>query len=80
MVDSCRGSLRPFAVLVAARDDVSKWSCGGTMSWPNGSRRRIFLDRSKDRGSGDIDDLTAKVGQCSLPDKSDVVENALRGS
>ena len=39
----------------------------------------LFLDRSKDRRRKEIDDLRAKVGACTAPDKFDVVENALRG-
>ena len=71
----------PSGALVAARDDVSKL----VVRWDDGLADRIaaenlFMDRSKDRRQRDIQELTAKVGQCTPPDKFDVIENALRGS
>jgi len=71
----------PSAALVAARDNVSKL----VVNWEDGLADRIaaenlFLDRSKDRRQREIQELIGKVGRCSLPDKFDVIENALRGS
>jgi len=72
--------IRPSPALVSARDAVSKL----VVRWDDGLAEKIaaenlFLDRSKDRRRKEIDDLVAKVGACSAPDKFDVVENALRG-
>jgi len=72
--------IRPSPALVSARDAVSKL----VVRWDDELAERIaaenlFLDRSKDRRRKEIDDLVAKVGACSAPDKFDVVENALRG-
>jgi hypothetical protein len=71
----------PSGALVAARDDVSQL----VVRWDDNLADRIaaenlFMDRSKERRQRDIQDLTAKVGQCAPPDKFDVIENALRGS
>ena len=76
-----RRQVVPSAALVAARDDVSRL----VIRWDDALADRIaaenlFLDRSKDRRQRDIQDLTAKVGQCVAPDTFDVVENALRGN
>jgi len=72
--------IRPSPALVSARDAVSKL----VVRWDDELAEKIaaenlFLDRSKDRRRKEIDDLVAKVGACSAPDKFDVVENALRG-
>ena len=71
----------PSAALVAARDDVSRL----VAHWEDRladsiAAENLFMDRSKDRRHKEIADLTAKVGQCTVPDKFDVVENALRGN
>jgi hypothetical protein len=39
----------------------------------------LFLDRSRDRRRKEIEDLRAKVGQCTAPGAFDAVENWLRG-
>jgi CubicO group peptidase (beta-lactamase class C family) len=80
------GGLRPRQVqpsraLVESRDAVSKL----VMQWDDAAAERIaavnlFLDRSKDRRRKEIEDLRATVGACTMPDRFDVVENALRGS
>jgi CubicO group peptidase (beta-lactamase class C family) len=72
--------IRPSPALVSARDAVSKL----VVRWDDELADKIaagnlFLDRSKDRRRKELDDLLAKVGVCSPPDKFDVVENALRG-
>jgi CubicO group peptidase (beta-lactamase class C family) len=72
--------IRPSPALVSARDAVSKL----VVRWDDELAEKIaagnlFLDRSKDRRRKELDDLLAKVGACSAPDKFDVVENALRG-
>jgi CubicO group peptidase (beta-lactamase class C family) len=71
----------PSAELIAARDDVSKLVAG----WDDRLADRIaaenlFMDRSKERRRQEMEDLAAKVGRCTLPDRFDVVENALRGN
>ena len=71
----------PSAALVAARADVSRL----VSRWDEGladhiAAENLFLDRSKERRRREIQELTAKVGQCALPDRFDRVENALRGS
>jgi hypothetical protein len=71
----------PSAALVAARDAVSKL----VVRWDDQLADRIaaenlYLDRSKDRRRKEIEELTAKVGQCAAPDRFDTVENALRGT
>jgi CubicO group peptidase (beta-lactamase class C family) len=72
--------IRPSPALLAARDDISKL----VIRWNDELAKKIaaenlFLDRSMDRRRKDIDDLVAKVGTCSMPDRFDNVENALRG-
>jgi CubicO group peptidase (beta-lactamase class C family) len=71
----------PSPALVAARDDVSRL----VIKWDDDLAERIaaenlFIDRSKDRRRKEVEELVSKTGQCSPPDKFDVVENALRGS
>jgi CubicO group peptidase (beta-lactamase class C family) len=71
----------PSPALMSARDGVSKL----VARWDDGLADRLaaenlFLDRSKDRRRKDVEDLIAKVGQCTAPDGFDTVENALRGS
>jgi hypothetical protein len=71
----------PSSALVAARDDVSAL----IGRWDDALAERLaaenlFLDLSRDRRQAEIQDLTAKVGHCSSPDRFDVVENALRGT
>jgi hypothetical protein len=39
----------------------------------------LFLDQSKERRREEIGALVAKAGTCSMPDRFDYVENALRG-
>jgi CubicO group peptidase (beta-lactamase class C family) len=73
--------IRPSPALVTARDAVSQL----VVRWDDRladkiAAENLFLDRSKDRRRRDIDDLLAKVGECSLPDRFDFVENALRGN
>jgi CubicO group peptidase (beta-lactamase class C family) len=80
------GGLQPrevqaSAALVGARAAVSKL----IVRWDDDQADRIaaenlYLDRSKERRRKEIENLLAKVGACSAPDKFDVVENALRGS
>ena len=74
-------ALRPSSALVEARDNVSRL----VMQWDDKLAGRIaaenlFLDRSKDRRRKEIEALKAGVGACTLPDRFDHVENALRGS
>jgi CubicO group peptidase (beta-lactamase class C family) len=79
------GGLQPRAVspsddLVAAQRSVSEL----VVRWSDDLADRIaaenlFLDRSKERRRNEIQDLRAKVGTCHLPDRFDVIENALRG-
>jgi len=79
------GGLQPRAVspsddLVAAQRAVSEL----VVQWSEELADRIaaenlFLDRSKDRRRTEIQDLRQKVGTCHLPDRFDVIENALRG-
>ena len=71
---------QPSPALVQARDAVSQL----VIKWDDGLADRIaadnlFLDRSKERRRADLDDVRARVGACSPPDRFDVVENALRG-
>jgi hypothetical protein len=72
--------VRPSPALVAARDAVSEL----VVRWDDALADRLaaenlFLDRSKDRRRGEIEDLRASVGACRAPDRFDSVENALRG-
>ena len=71
---------RPSPALVEMRDAVS----GLVVKWDDAQADRIaamnlFLDRSKDRRQKEIEDLRAKVGQCTAPTSFDTVENWLRG-
>jgi hypothetical protein len=71
----------PSAALIAARDDVSRL----VIRWDDVladkvAAMNLFLDRSKERRRKEIEDLRPTVGACTMPDKFDVVENALRGS
>jgi CubicO group peptidase (beta-lactamase class C family) len=73
--------VRPSRELVAARDAVSTLVIG----WDDAladkiAAENLFMDRSKDRRQKEIDELRAKVGMCTAPERFDVVENALRGS
>ena len=70
----------PSDALINARDAVSKL----VVAWNDDLAAKIaaenlFLDRAKERRRNEIEDLRSKVGECSLPEKFDVVENALRG-
>jgi CubicO group peptidase (beta-lactamase class C family) len=70
----------PSADLVAARDAVSKL----VVQWDDPAAERIaadnlFLDRTKERRRAEIDALRSQVGMCSMPERFDTVENALRG-
>jgi CubicO group peptidase (beta-lactamase class C family) len=70
----------PSAALVDARDAVSKL----IVRWDDSLADRIaaenlYLDRSKERRRKEIAELATKVGACSVPDRFDFVENALRG-
>jgi hypothetical protein len=72
--------IQPSAALVEARDAVSRL----IVRWDDKladsiAAENLFLDRSKDRRQKEIADLVAKVGACSVPDRFDYVENALRG-
>jgi CubicO group peptidase (beta-lactamase class C family) len=72
--------VRPSTALVAARDGVSKL----IVRWDDQLAEKIaaenlFLDRSKDRRRKEIEGLVANVGACTVPDRFDMVENALRG-
>jgi CubicO group peptidase (beta-lactamase class C family) len=72
--------VQPSRTLVEARDAVSKL----VVEWDDTRADQIaagnlFLDRSKERRRKELDDLRATVGACSLPERFDVVENALRG-
>ncbi len=71
---------QPSAELVSARDAVSRLIVG----WDDRDADRIaapnlFLDRSKDRRRAEIGTLRSEVGACTMPDRFDSVENALRG-
>jgi CubicO group peptidase (beta-lactamase class C family) len=71
---------RPSAALIEAQRSVSSL----VSQWQEDVADRIaaenlYLDRAKERRRREIDDLRAKVGACRLPDRFDVVENALRG-
>jgi len=71
---------QPAAELTAARDAVSKL----IIRWDDGEADRIaaanlFLDQSRDRRRAEIDRLRSQVGSCTMPDRFDSVENALRG-
>jgi CubicO group peptidase (beta-lactamase class C family) len=73
--------IQPSQPLVEARDAVSRL----VVRWDDAladkvAAENLFLDRSKDRRRKEIDDLRATVGVCSIPDRFDIVENALRGS
>jgi CubicO group peptidase (beta-lactamase class C family) len=70
----------PSADLTRARDQVSRL----VIQWDDRTAdaiaaENLFLDRSRERRRAEIDDLRAKVGACSMPERFDVVENALRG-
>jgi CubicO group peptidase (beta-lactamase class C family) len=79
------GALQPRAIvpsksLVDAQQAVSKL----VMAWDDKladtiAAENLFLDRSKDRRKKELDDLRSQVGACTLPERFDVVENALRG-
>ena len=71
---------QPSTELVSARDAVSKL----IVQWDDQAAERIaavnlFLDRAKERRRAEIEDLRQQVGACSMPDRFDTVENALRG-
>jgi len=72
--------IQPSRALVEARTAVSTL----ISRWDDGladkiAAENLFLDHSKERRRREIDDLRAKVGACAVPDRFDVVENALRG-
>ena len=72
--------VRPSPALVEAREAVSKLVIGWDDKLAEAmAAENLFLDRSKDRRRKEIDDLRAKVGACTAPDRFDHVENALRG-
>ena len=71
---------QPSPALTEMRDAVSRL----VLKWDDQqadqmAAMNLFLDRSKDRRKKEIEDLTAKVGQCSAPKAFDTVENWLRG-
>lgn len=71
---------QPSDALVQARDAVSRL----VRQWDDQqadamAAMNLYLDRSKDRRRKEIEDLRAKVGQCTAPAAFDSVENALRG-
>jgi hypothetical protein len=71
---------QPSPALTEMRDAVSRL----VIRWDDQqadqmAAMNLFLDRSKDRRKKEIEDLTAKVGQCSAPKAFDTVENWLRG-
>jgi CubicO group peptidase (beta-lactamase class C family) len=71
---------QPSKALVDARDGVSRL----VQRWDDAAAERLaavnlFLDESKDRRRAAIEKLRSEVGACSLPDRFDDVENALRG-
>ena len=71
---------QPSPALIEMRDAVS----GLIIKWDDRqadqmAAMNLFLDRSKDRRRKELEELRAKVGQCSAPKTFDVVENWLRG-
>ena len=71
---------QPSPALVEMRDAVSRL----VIAWDDTqademAAMNLFLDRSRDRRRKEIDDLRAKVGQCTAPGAFDAVENWLRG-
>jgi CubicO group peptidase (beta-lactamase class C family) len=71
---------QPSPALVEMRDAVSRlivsWDDKGADEM---AAMNLFLDRSKERRRKEIEDLRAKVGQCTAPASFDTVENWLRG-
>jgi CubicO group peptidase (beta-lactamase class C family) len=72
---------QPSPALAQARDAVSRL----VVQWDDGLADEIaavnlYLDRSKDRRKREIEQIRAKVGQCSAPPQFDYVENWLRGN
>jgi hypothetical protein len=72
--------VQPSKALVDARDAVSRL----IIKWDDQLADRLaaenlFLDESKDRRKAYLDGLRGKVGACTMPDRFDSVENALRG-
>jgi CubicO group peptidase (beta-lactamase class C family) len=72
--------IQPSKSLVDARDAVSRL----VIKWDDQLADRVaagnlFLDESKDRRKAYFESLRAKVGSCTMPDRFDSVENALRG-
>lgn len=70
----------PSPALVEARNSVSQL----IVRWDDPladkiAAENLYLDRAKERRRKEIADLVAKVGACSMPEKFDYVENALRG-
>ncbi len=73
--------VQPSKALVDARDAVSRL----IIKWDDQLADRIaaenlFLDESKERRKAHLEGLRAKVGTCTMPDRFDAVENALRGT
>jgi hypothetical protein len=72
--------VQPSGDLVSARAAVSKL----IIRWDDRAADQIaaenlFLDESKERRRSQIAELVGKVGTCTVPDRFDDVENALRG-
>jgi CubicO group peptidase (beta-lactamase class C family) len=72
--------VQPSKALVDARDAVSRL----VIKWDDQLADRIaaenlYLDESKDRRKAHLDSLRTQVGVCTMPDRFDSVENALRG-
>jgi CubicO group peptidase (beta-lactamase class C family) len=72
--------IAPSRALTEARDAVSTLIVGWDSQLADKiAAENLFLDRSKERRRKEIEDLRAKVGVCSAPERFDYVENALRG-
>jgi CubicO group peptidase (beta-lactamase class C family) len=72
--------VQPSKALVDARDAVSKL----IIKWDDRladavAAENLFLDESKERRRSQIAALGARVGACTMPDRFDSIENALRG-